>query len=204
MRPYYHMFLEFLRIYCCSARVVHHRYTIIGCLAGGVHNSRLRLRHVRLPPQLRFIPGMLPRRKSRRAVSPRKPDTPAMPVSSFVPKVDIYDGRPPILPVWLQLSDFPGDAISSSEEESYASVASSESPAHVFAPPGDPASSSASWPASSSSWTVSREMWCEALLPHVSGVSTDIVLFSEWGAPLIHHYLVFNREARTTPCVGAI
>ena len=26
-------------------------------------------------------------------------------------------------------------------------------------------------------WTVSREMWREALLPHVSGVSTDILLF---------------------------
>ena len=38
----------------------------------------------------------LPRQKSRQAVSPRKPDAPAIPVSSVVPKVDIYDGRPPI------------------------------------------------------------------------------------------------------------
>ena len=41
-------------------------------------------------------------------------------------------------------------------------------------------------------WTVSREMWCEALQAHVSGVSTDILLFSERGAPLIHHYHVFG------------
>ena len=41
-------------------------------------------------------------------------------------------------------------------------------------------------------WTVSREMWREALLPQVSGVSTDILLFSERGAPLIHHYRVFG------------
>ena len=41
-------------------------------------------------------------------------------------------------------------------------------------------------------WTVSREMWREALQPHVSGVSTDILLFSERGAPLIHHYRVFG------------
>ena len=45
-----------------------------------------------------------------------------------VPKVDIYDGRPSILPVRLQLSDFPGDAVS------FSSVASSESPARVLTP----------------------------------------------------------------------
>ena len=37
-------------------------------------------------------------------------------------------------------------------------------------------------------WTVSWEMWHEALLPQVSGVSTDILLFSERGIPLAHHY----------------
>ena len=61
----------------------------------------------------------LPRRKSRRAVSPRtKPIAPAMPVSSLVPEIDIYDGRTPILPVQLKLLDFPGAAVSSSEEDS--------------------------------------------------------------------------------------
>ena len=57
----------------------------------------------------------LPLWKSRRAVSPRKPDTPTVLVSSFMPKVDIYDGRPPILPIWLQLSDSNSEAISSEE-----------------------------------------------------------------------------------------
>ena len=51
----------------------------------------------------------LPCRKSSRAVSPRKPDAPAARVlssatTSLVPHVDIYDGRPPILPV----SEYPG------------------------------------------------------------------------------------------------
>ena len=41
-------------------------------------------------------------------------------------------------------------------------------------------------------WTVSREVWREALLPYVSGVSTDILLFSERGVPLIHHYRVLG------------
>ena len=30
-------------------------------------------------------------------------------------------------------------------------------------------------------WTVSRETWREALKPNVSGISTDIILFSEHG-----------------------
>ena len=88
----------------------------------------------------------LPRRKSRRVVSPCKPDASAVPVSSFVPKVDIYDGRQPILPVRLQLSDFPVDAVSSLED-SFASVTS---PASVFTHPGGPSSSLAARPASSS------------------------------------------------------
>ena len=42
-------------------------------------------------------------------------------------------------------------------------------------------------------WAVSRETWREALNSHVSGVSTDVILLSENGAPLIHHYRVFGR-----------
>ena len=80
-----------------------------------------------------------PRQQSPRAVSPCNPDTLAVPASStslFVPKVDIYNGRPPILLVWLQLLDFLRDAISSEEENSDASLALSESPAHVLTSPG--------------------------------------------------------------------
>ena len=42
-----------------------------------------------------------------------------------------------------------------------------------------------------SPWTVKRQTWCNALNPRISGVSTDVLLFSECGAPLIHH--VFAR-----------
>ena len=42
-------------------------------------------------------------------------------------------------------------------------------------------------------WTVKRQTWCDALNPRISGVSMDVLLFSECGAPLIHHYRVFGR-----------
>ena len=70
--------------------------------------------------------------------------------SSVAPKVDIYDGCPPILPVRLQLSDLPGDAVSSSKEDNFVSFSSYAFPARVLTPSGGPASSSASQPASSS------------------------------------------------------
>ena len=78
----------------------------------------------------------LPHRKSRREASPRKPAAPAVPASSIVLKTDIYDGRPPILLVRLKLWDIPGVVVSSSEEDSFAIVASSASPSHVLTPPG--------------------------------------------------------------------
>ena len=90
----------------------------------------------------------LPLWKSRRAVSPRKPYTPTVLVSSFMPKVDIYDGRPPILPIWLQLSDSNSEAISS-EEGGDASVATSEYYPCMFTPPGGMSYSSTSRHASS-------------------------------------------------------
>ena len=42
-------------------------------------------------------------------------------------------------------------------------------------------------------WTVKRQTWSDVLNPHISGVSTDVLLFSECGAPLVHHYPVFAR-----------
>ena len=42
-------------------------------------------------------------------------------------------------------------------------------------------------------WTVKRQMWCDALNPRISGVSTDVLLFSGCGAPLIHHCQVFAK-----------
>ena len=47
-------------------------------------------------------------------------------------------------------------------------------------------------------WTVTRAAWHRALKPQVSGVSTDVVmvvLFSEHGSSLVHHYRVFGRSA---------
>ena len=45
-------------------------------------------------------------------------------------------------------------------------------------------------------------MWREALQPHVSGVSTDMLLFSERGVPLIHHYRVFGGGSAHTSLRG--
>ena len=33
---------------------------------------------------------------------------------------------------------------------------------------------------------LSRQTWSDALNPRISGVSTDVLLFSECGAPLVH------------------
>ena len=44
-------------------------------------------------------------------------------------------------------------------------------------------------------WTVTREAWHKALKPQVPGISTDVMLFSEHGLPLVHHYLVLSRSA---------
>ena len=41
-------------------------------------------------------------------------------------------------------------------------------------------------------WTVRREIWTDALRPCNSGISTDVLLFSELGHDLHHHYLVFQ------------
>ena len=44
-------------------------------------------------------------------------------------------------------------------------------------------------------WTVTRVAWHKALKPQVSGVPTDVMLFSESGSSLVHHYRVFGRSA---------
>ena len=42
-------------------------------------------------------------------------------------------------------------------------------------------------------WTVRRQIWADALKPCHSGVSTDVLLFSEMNLSLVHHYRVFQR-----------
>ena len=42
-------------------------------------------------------------------------------------------------------------------------------------------------------WTVRQEIWTDALKPCHSGISTDVLLFSEMNITLVHHYRVFRR-----------
>ena len=42
-------------------------------------------------------------------------------------------------------------------------------------------------------WTVQRQIWMDALKPCHSGVSTDVLLFSDINLSLVHHYRVFKR-----------
>ena len=41
-------------------------------------------------------------------------------------------------------------------------------------------------------WTVRRELWTDSLRVEHSGISTDILLFSELGLSLTHHYRVYR------------
>ena len=41
-------------------------------------------------------------------------------------------------------------------------------------------------------WTVTREQYAESLLPQRSGISNDVLLFSEVGLMLVHHYRVHS------------
>ena len=47
-------------------------------------------------------------------------------------------------------------------------------------------------------WTVRRELWTESLRPEHSGISTDIMLFSDLGLSLTHHYRVYRAVCHTT------
>ena len=42
-------------------------------------------------------------------------------------------------------------------------------------------------------WTVTRQTWNDTLNPRISGVSTDVLLLSECGHALVHHYRVFTK-----------
>ena len=42
-------------------------------------------------------------------------------------------------------------------------------------------------------WTVRRQVWTDSLKPCHSGVSTDVLLFSEVNESLVHHYRVHKR-----------
>ena len=42
-------------------------------------------------------------------------------------------------------------------------------------------------------WTVTRQVWTGSLTPRHSGISTDVLLFSDIGLSLVHHYRVHKR-----------
>ena len=42
-------------------------------------------------------------------------------------------------------------------------------------------------------WTVTREQWSDMLMPCISGVAIDMLLFSRVGSPLCHRYRLINR-----------
>ena len=42
-------------------------------------------------------------------------------------------------------------------------------------------------------WTVTREQWADMLMPSISGVAIDTLLFSRIGSPLCHRYRLISR-----------
>ena len=42
-------------------------------------------------------------------------------------------------------------------------------------------------------WTVTREQWSDMLMPGISGVAIDTLLFSRVGSPLCHRYRLISR-----------
>ena len=42
-------------------------------------------------------------------------------------------------------------------------------------------------------WTVQRQVWSDSLKPGHSGISTDILLFSDINLLLVHHYRIHKR-----------
>ena len=42
-------------------------------------------------------------------------------------------------------------------------------------------------------WTVRRQVWLDSLKQHHSGISTDILLFSDINLSLVHHYRIHKR-----------
>ena len=42
-------------------------------------------------------------------------------------------------------------------------------------------------------WTVTRKVWSDSLTPRHYVISTDVLLFSDIGLSLVHHYRVHKR-----------
>ena len=42
-------------------------------------------------------------------------------------------------------------------------------------------------------WTVTQQVWSDSLAPQHSGISTDVLLFSDIHLSLVHHYIIHNH-----------
>ena len=42
-------------------------------------------------------------------------------------------------------------------------------------------------------WTVTKEQWADMMMPSISGVAIDTLLFSRIGSPLCHRYRIMSR-----------
>ena len=54
-------------------------------------------------------------------------------------------------------------------------------------------SSQPAWRSIFPPWTVTRQVWTDSLTPRHSGISTEVLLFSDIGLSLVHHYRVHKR-----------
>ena len=53
-------------------------------------------------------------------------------------------------------------------------------------------------------WTVTRQVYRDSLTSHHSGISNDILLFSDIGLSLVHHYRVHKRGLPMSRFAGTI
>ena len=60
------------------------------------------------------------------------------------------------------------------------------------------------WAMFEPTWTWPNAVWYKAMKSHVSGVSTYVLLFSECGLSLVHHYWVFGRSVAHTSLRGKL
>ena len=51
-------------------------------------------------------------------------------------------------------------------------------------------------------WTVTREQWADMMMPSISGVAIDTLLFSHIGSPLCHRYRIISQTGSHTAFRG--
>ena len=50
-------------------------------------------------------------------------------------------------------------------------------------------------------WTVTRDQWTDMMMPSISGVAIDTLLFSHIGSPLCHRYRIISRTGSHAACL---